>query len=384
MALDREKMRALMKARGVTQKDIKEATGKDARTVSRWMSGGNIPKDRDLRIIAELLSCEPVAFYTNFVDVPDGRVPIHASISVASYNAFEVMGLRYAVTQRDIIEIAPVLFSILAGHALRVPEQDLDLQRAVNRAGVYVQWFGNAEQAEGFDLDQHAAGQRKCFGIAADPGDYATPRNLFAVALRRLCQNLEGIVDATSMHEPYAGTPLKAVGFNVDPEILSLLAEEDAERVSDFTTGRLRLPARETLERFGMRAVVEEVLRQESARDVKLAEQRQESLRKLSAWEAAYAADNPELDAEYQLLAARYFEPEGHVAEGLTAQERDSVYADAFNADRALKEGFSPYYFHFSDKPDLAEKAQAGQIARLQELERHREASKRAFDKGAA
>ena len=56
MALDREKMRALMKARGVTQKDIKEATGKDARTVSRWMSGGNIPKERDLRIIAELLS----------------------------------------------------------------------------------------------------------------------------------------------------------------------------------------------------------------------------------------------------------------------------------------------------------------------------------------
>lgn len=382
MALDREKLRALMKARGVTQKDIKEATGKDARTVSRWMSGANVPKDRDLRIIAELLSCEPVAFYENFVDVPDGRVSIHASVSVASHNAFEVMGVRYGVTQRDIIEIAPVLFAILAGHAIRVPEQDLDAWRAAKNAGLYVQIGGNAEEQEGFDLDQRAADQRKCFGSAADPKD-ATPRNLFAVALRRLCQDLKGIVDATSMPQPDAGTPLKAVGFNVDPEILSFLAQENAERVSDFTTGRLRLPARESLERFGMQAVVEEVLRQENARSAKLAEQREESLGKQSAWQAAYAADNPELDAEYHCLAARYFEPEGHVAEGLSAEERDAVYADPFNARRELKEGCFPHYFHFLNEPDPAEEAQAEQVARLLELERQRQASKQAFDKGA-
>ena len=58
--------------------------------------------------------------------------------------------------------------------------------------------------------------------------------------------------------------------------------------------------------------------------------------------------------------------------------------ADPFNAKRALKEGCSPYYFHLFGKPDPAEEAQAGQVARLQELERHRRASKRAFDKGAA
>lgn len=94
MALDREKLRALMKANGVTQKAIPEATGKKVRTVSRWMSGENIPKDGDLRIIAKLLSCEPAEFYENFVEVPDEKVAIHASVSVASYNAFEVMGLR--------------------------------------------------------------------------------------------------------------------------------------------------------------------------------------------------------------------------------------------------------------------------------------------------
>jgi transcriptional regulator with XRE-family HTH domain len=383
MALDREKLRALMKAHGVTQKAIAEATGKKVRTVSRWMSGENIPKDGDLRIIAKLLSCEPVEFYENFVEVPDKKVAIHASVSVASYNAFEVMGWRYGVTQRDIIEIAPVLFSILAGHALRVPKLDLETYQAAEKAGLHVSIGGNAEKEAGFELDSHAADQRKCFGIAADPS-VARPRNLFAVALRRLCEDLQGVVDATSMYESSAGTPLKAVGFNVDPKYLSLFAGEHVERVSDFTTGRLRLPSRETLERFGRQALEEDVLRQESARDAKLEELRQKSLQKLSAWRATYAADSPELDAEYRELASRYFEPEGHIAEGLSAEERDAIYADPYNADRVLKQGCSPYYFDLFGKPDAAEEAQAGQVARLIKLQSDRQASKRAFDKEGA
>lgn len=383
MALDQNKLKALMKARGVKQKDIKEATGKDARTVSRWLNGGYTPKDRDLRIIAELLNCEPAAFYKNFIDVPDGRVAIHASVSVASYNAYEVMGVRYGVTQRDIMEIAPVLFSILAGYAICVPQQDLDAYRAAKKAGLDVNIGKNPEEQAGFDIDERAAARRECFGIAADPWK-ATPRNLFAEALRRLCESLEGIVDAKSMRQPDVGAPLKAVGFNVDPELLSILAEGDAERVSDFVTGRLRLPARETLARFGLPAIAEEVQSQTRARDAKLAEQRQENLRALSTWQAAYAADHPHLDAEYQVLAARYFEAEEHVAEDLTAEERDAIYADPFNAEPALKKGYSPHYFHLFGERDAAKEAQATQVARLQELEQHRRASKRAFDKGNA
>lgn len=383
MALDREKLRALMKARGVAQHDIGKATGKQARTVSRWLNGGNAPKDRDLRIIAELLKSEPGDFYKNFTDAPDERVAIHASVSVASYNAYEVMGLRYGVTQRDIMEIAPVLFSIVAGHALRVPQQDLDAYRAAIRAGLHVHLGGSAEEQAGFAIDERAADRRKCFGIAADPWK-ATPRNLFAEALQRLCENLEGIVDATSMQSPDVGTPLKAMGFNVDPEALFILAEESAERVSDFVTGRIRLPARETIERFGLPAIAEEVLRQTSARDKRLTNQRQESLRKLSAWQQAYAADHPEENAEYEALSARYYEAKEHIADGFSAAELDTVYADPFNAQPVLKKGCSPHYFRLTGELDTAAATQAAQVARLQELERQRQASKRAFDGGDA
>lgn len=381
MALDREKLRALMKAQGVTHKDIGEATGKNLRTVSRWFSGDSAPKDRDLRIIAGLLNCEPIAFYENFVNAPDGRVAIHASVSVASYNAYEVMGLRYGVTQRDIIEIAPVLFSVVAGHALRVPQQDLDAYRTAKNAGLHVQTGGNAEAQAGFATDERAAAEGKCFGIAADPSK-ATPRNLFAVALQRLCESLDGVVDAQAMPQTDAGTPLKAVGFSVDPEILSILAEGDAQRAIDFATGRLRLPGRDTMERFGMPAVAEEVQRQTATRNAKLAEQRQESLRKLTAWQAAYMIDAPELDAEYQVLAVRYYDTEEHLAERLSAEERDAVYADPFNAEPELKEGYSPYYFHLFGDREPAKEAQATEVTRLKELERHRLASKQAFDKG--
>ena len=83
-------------------------------------------------------------------------------------------------------------------------------------------------------------------------------------------------------------------------------------------------------------------------------------------------------------MASRYFEPEGHIAEDLSAAERDVIYADPYNADRVRKQGCSPYYFDLFGKPDAAEEAQAGQVARLLKLQRDRQASKRAFDKEGA
>ena len=44
-------------------------------------------------------------------------------MSVASHNAYEMMRLRYGVTQKTIIELAPILFSIVASYALKVPEE---------------------------------------------------------------------------------------------------------------------------------------------------------------------------------------------------------------------------------------------------------------------
>lgn len=378
MALDREKLKILMKSRGVTQKKIKEATGKDARTVSRWLSGNNIPKDRDLRIIADLLQCEPVAFYKNFVDAPDEGVAIHSTVSVAAYNAYEVMGIRYGVTQRDIMEIAPVLFAIVAGHALRVPQQDIDAYWLAKRAGLNVQIGGNAEDSAGFDLDERAAEQRKCFGIAADPWE-AAPRNLFAEAVKRLCEDLGGIVDPKDMYQPDAGAPLKAVGFNVAPQVIAKLADGDEERAKDFVTGRLRLPPREILKDLGKSALLEELQRQTKARQARREAERQESLSKLSGWQTAYAAEHPEMEAEYHDLASRYYEAVGYVKDGSSAEDRDALYSDPFSEKRDLKEGISTHYVDLFGEADETKKAQAEQVARLKKLEKHRRASKRAF-----
>lgn len=379
MALDRDKLKNLMKARGVTQKMVKEATGKEARTISRWLSGRNVPKDRDVRIIAELLNCEPVEFYQNFVDTPSEGVAIHATVSAASYNAYEVMGMRYGVTQRDIMEIAPVLFSIVAGHALRVTHHDLDAYDLAKSRGLSVQLGGGGlEGQEGFELDERASETHKCFGISAGERD-ADPRNLFAVAVQRLCEDLDGIVDASGMRQPDPGTPLKAVGFNVDPEFLSALADGSAQHISDLTTGRLRLPPRETLARFGRGALDEAILHQTRERQDKLEAQRQESLSRLAVWQERYAAEHPEFDAEYHELAALYYEDEGFIPEGSSAEERDQLHSDPFNARRALRKGFSARYFSLLGKEDPNKKAQAERVARLQHLWWHRHNSKQAF-----
>lgn len=117
MAFKAELLRKKLKEEGKTRKFLSQATRKTERTVSRWLNGQNPPKGKDLDLIAMALKCRPQDFDPSFADEGSG-VAMYARVSVASHNAYEMMRLRYGVTQKSIIELAPVLFSIVAGHAL--------------------------------------------------------------------------------------------------------------------------------------------------------------------------------------------------------------------------------------------------------------------------
>lgn len=386
MPFDRKKLKHLMKSRGITQVTLAQATGKETRTVSRWLSGNNVPKERDILRIASLLQCEPVEFYKNFVEAPNEGIALHATVSTASYNAFELMRLRYNVSQRDIIEIAPVLFSIVAAHALKVPQRDVSALSKALECGLYASIAGNAEEETGFQLDQKAADLAKCFGIKADPFT-ATPRNLFYHALVRLSRDVKGVVDASQMYEPEAGVALKVSGFNVDPKLLSYLTDGDEEKISAFTNGQLRMPDRKTREEFDLAEFSKYVQRQLNADHAGLEVQREKSLMRLKAWQEAYAAEHPQLEEEYRLLAEVYYETEGYMPQDMDGKERNDFYADPFNAKRYLKHDVSIYGLGlrriFKELQQPEERREVERVRRLEELELQREKSKRRFIVGA-
>lgn len=382
MPFDRKKLRDLMQSRGITQVTLAQATGKQARTVSRWLSGNNVPKERDILRIASLLQCQPVEFYKNFVEAPNEGVALHATVSMASYNSYELMGLRYNVSQRDIIEIAPVLFSIVAAHALRVPQQDAAALSKARERGLHADIARNAEEASGYDLDQKAADAAKCFGNAADPFTAIT-RNLFYHALVRLSHDIKGLVDVSQMYEPEAGVALKVSGFNVDPKLLSYLTDGDEEKISAFTNGQLRMPDRKTLENFDQAEFSKYVQKQFDANNTDLETRRETSLMQLNEWQEAFITEHPKLDEEYRMLAETYYEPEGYIPKYYIGKERQDFYADPFNAKRYLKSGVSVFDLAlrsiFSGLREPEERSEAERVRRLEELERLRTESKRCF-----
>ncbi len=120
MAFQAELLKKKLKAEGKSRGELAAELKKHKRTVSRWLAGTNPPKPKDLEAIAHVLNCKPQDFDPFFADMGLGEVSIQAHVSAASHNAYELMRWRYGVSQKQIMELAPVLFAIVAAHALKV------------------------------------------------------------------------------------------------------------------------------------------------------------------------------------------------------------------------------------------------------------------------
>ncbi|RYH06527.1 helix-turn-helix transcriptional regulator [Tropicimonas sp. IMCC6043] len=296
-------LREKLKAAGKTQSFLAKKTNRTERTVSRWLNGKNPPKDKDLKKIADALGCTPQEFDPNFADVGKGDVPIHARISNASHNAYEILNRRYGTSQRDIIEAGPVLFSIVAALGLKIPSDDEALGNEIRRHGG-TPWYGRGPDiSEGFDIDMAASQNRECFGRLPPPDTASPTRNLFFEAVLRLSDNLKDTVDTEYLVTPAPGVPISAAGFNPDVDFLNLITGGDTDLIKAVIYGKVRLSKcleeheqskDRTLEAFIA------ILRREMALSDRKAVERRE------AWHASYKDRHPDMAHEFDQIVEKY------------------------------------------------------------------------------
>lgn len=121
-----ERLRALLARRNLSQKDLAEKMGMDAGTLSRWMRG-KITKIRGhtLDQLCEVLKTTPSELRG------DGPLPESSKDGDAAYrgqvtfmldtacrNVLALVARRYGVTRQQIVEIAPLLFAVMAEQSL--------------------------------------------------------------------------------------------------------------------------------------------------------------------------------------------------------------------------------------------------------------------------
>ncbi len=351
MAFDAKLLRAKLKEAGKTQEVLAKEVNKNKRTMSRWLSGENPPSDKNLKALAKALSCAPQEFDPSFTG--EGEVAIHARVSIAAHNAYELMGLCYGVSQKDIMELAPVLFSIVAGHALRVTEQDDSLAMEAERLG----WpsdrlIGNVELANGFSIDKKACEDKKCFGLPAQNPSEASPRNLFHVAIQRLCHDIQGNVNADYLVKTDPGEVPSAAGFIADLDWLIKWTGHDNALAEALTMGRVRLSKCLDAHKKGgdpsIEAFVRVMRREMQAADEKhndkITKDRAESLIRLKAWRAFYEKRHPNLACEYNRIVEKHCHEDGWPSPYFDEEINEISWADPYREIRHINEDTLPEY----------------------------------------
>ena len=115
MAFDKAKFKKKMRVNGFTQKNIAEILDVDIRTVSRWLDPKISLSSEKIATLCNLIGETPSDFdpnwQGNFSNTNQARVS--AKISSASKNGYWLMRKLYNVSEKDILEIAPIMFSLL-------------------------------------------------------------------------------------------------------------------------------------------------------------------------------------------------------------------------------------------------------------------------------
>jgi transcriptional regulator with XRE-family HTH domain len=387
MAFKAELLKKKLREEGKSQEELAAALKKHRRTVSRWLAGNNPPKQKDIEAVARFLNCKPQDFDPFFADMGLGEVSIQAQVSAASHNAYELMRWRYGVSQRQIMELAPVLFSIVAAYALKVPEQDSEISQLARENGL------SDPRLQGSHFENQASKLKKCFGIATSNPGSETSRNLFSEAINRLSSQISDHVDTKWFVGADPEEAPNAVGYIPDIELVEALSGGKQQLIEAISKGRIRLSAvlREAKDEKDGKVSVEafaEAIRIAHAQGIE--DQRKAGLKKLKAWRAYYAKLHPELAEEYDNLVAQYCHEEGWYPEQYTDDDRVQSWVNPFNEDLYLNKDTLVEYQRLKEEARRADainntltfamEYDDPVYRRFNELQRHRSKLKNQFE----
>lgn len=338
MAFNADLLKKKLKEEGKSRNELAAAIKKHKRTIHRWLDGTNPPKPKDLEAIARVLNCEPKYFDPFFADIGLGEVSIQAHVSVASHNAYELMRWGYGVSQKQIMELAPILFAIVAQHALKVPDQDDALEQMAVVSG------RGSTQMIGDQIDRQASKRKQCFGLAS-PDPYNVPsRNLFDIAIRRLSVQVvhdvdtERYVGANRYLEAEPGDAPGASGCLPDTRLLKKITCNNWELIESIVNGRVRLSAILQNAKEGNKRISNEEITKaiRQAHVQSSGEQQKASIKKLKAWRAFYAERHPDMAVEYDHIVAQHCHAEGWCPSWYKTDYHFQSLADPFREDRHI------------------------------------------------
>lgn len=196
MALDKRKLKTHLKERGLTQGDLAVLVGKDIRTVRRWLSPKESLGPKAIEKICEALQTNPDEFDPDWSGSKDryGEVQIGARISPAAANGYTLLKRQYGVSKKQLIELAPIIFSVIAERALSRGERKENKQKKLDLISRALELDDRYDEGANQGYEEwlyikecaRAAQDGRVFGL-----EEAMSHNLFNDELMELAENAQ-------------------------------------------------------------------------------------------------------------------------------------------------------------------------------------------------
>ena len=231
MAFNKSEFRKQMKQKGRTIAELAAYMDKDRRTVSRYLQETvKDPKKEIIEKLCAFLGESPLDFDPTYLPAPSSYSYVGANVSTAAKNGYWLLKQRYNVSEKDILELAPLLFAIIAENAKNMPFRKLELVKRWNRENFEGGEFrANKEKIEEWEVSAQLGKADKIFG---DPElefhqYFQGSPNIFNQYLRQL--------NNTFAHLEFHNTQVNLMGFGVGKPPSCLGQAIDKEQISQLT-----------------------------------------------------------------------------------------------------------------------------------------------------
>lgn len=224
MPFDRNKLRQYMNDNGITQDDLALLVGKDVRTIRRWLSPKNRLTPRSIDQICHALDIPAEQFDpdSNGIITSDHNVQVGARVSVAASNGYTLLKKQFGITHKQLIELAPVMFSIIARRAYGLSgrlEQDLaKAEQIFHLTNVDAQIDPLGIHQRNIECARVSEKKGWLFGDEREEENYEwqeEPTNLFCTELNELSKDLQDV----SRFSGIAGCPT-SIGFQFSTAVI--------------------------------------------------------------------------------------------------------------------------------------------------------------------
>ncbi|MDG2257860.1 MAG: helix-turn-helix transcriptional regulator [Paracoccaceae bacterium] len=242
MAFDKKKYKEAMKHKGITQEQLADGFGKDIRTINRWLDPKCPIKSDRVRDLCLAIDASPEEFDPNWEGAieTENVTRVSARVSSASKNGYWLLKKLYGVSETEVVELAPTLFSMFAAAIFERTNRGENDERYL-AAEILAKEFGLVPEHDNYMMPNQEDEQKESYiaklKIFGESHEYFGEINPFADEMKKFVKNSTMV----KLGRSNGGSCPDSKGTAFDIPVINSISGNDPEISEAISYGQIEL-----------------------------------------------------------------------------------------------------------------------------------------------